>query len=692
MNVEGGMSGGKRHLKLGLAALSLLLGVLFFVSIWTYEVWSRRADENQLKEHARVIAASLWSFDARSPVDYLNIAMRLHHYERMTVFAEPDHYSFIQVEGEPPEPLDQWFLRMRLLWKNRMQVPVYYQGEVIGQLEVEHINKRIYTYLYWFLVVCLIWVGLKLFLQLLHGKQMLEVRVAERTAELENSKERLNVTLDSIGDSVIATDRDGIIVGMNSAASSLSGWLPADAKGKAFAEIFLLSQQDAENEPADLVALVLGTGSRVGPASLSRLRARNGQNYLVAASGAPIRKGESGDVLGVVFVLRDMTEASTLQERLQASEKMQAIGQLAGGIAHDFNNMLGGIMGATDLLRATVPASPTIDKYLDLLSGAAKTASGLADKLLVFSRQRPSSWEAIDLNGLVGDTASLLKSCIDGQIDVRLELTADACSVCGDPALLQSALLNMGINASHSIQGSGAITYCIREVVLDAETCNRQLSRLVPGPFFEVSIIDTGCGIEADVLPHIFEPFFTTRRKGKGTGLGLAVVAATVQQHGGSVAVSSELGKGTLFRVYLPPASLPQGEETSSIQDYRGASELILVVDDEDVIRESASAMLELQGYRVMTAVDGRDGLRRFEEHRDEIDLVLLDMIMPELSGRDCFAQMQQIRPDVRVILCSGFSMQEDVEAMKQAGLCGVLKKPFRKDDLADAVYRGLHA
>jgi PAS domain S-box-containing protein len=673
-------------------SISLLLGVLFFASVWACEVWSERSDKKQLEEHARVIAASLWSFDARSPVDYLNIAMRLHHYERMTVFAEPDHYAFIRVKGEPLGPLDQWFLQMRLIRKNRMQVPVYYQGQVIGQLEVDHINKRIYTYLYWFLVVCLIWVGLKLFLQLLHGKQLLEGRVAERTAELENSKERLNVTLDSIGDSVIATDIEGIIVGMNSAASGLSGWLLADAKGRPCAEVFPMFQQDADNEPADLVTLVLETGSRVGPASLSRLQARNGQNYLVAASGAPIRKGKSGDVLGVVFVLRDMTEASTLQERLQESEKMQAIGQLAGGIAHDFNNMLGGIMGATDLLRATVPASPKVDKYLGLLSGAAKTASGLADKLLVFSRQRPSSWDVIDLNGLVEDTASLLKSSIDRQIDVRLELTAAACSVCGDPSLLQSALLNMGINASHSIQGPGTITYCTRDVMLDAETCSRQSLHLAPGPFFEVSIIDTGCGIEADVLPHIFEPFFTTRRKGKGTGLGLAVVAATVQQHGGSVAVSSELGKGTLFRVYLPPASLPQGEETSSIQDYRGASELILVVDDEDVIRESASAMLELQGYRVITAVDGRDGLRRFEEHRDEIDLVLLDMIMPELSGRDCFAEMQKIRPGVRVILCSGFSMQEDVEAMRQSGLCGVLKKPYRKDDLAETVYRSLHA
>ncbi len=686
------MSRGKRQLKLSMLAISLLLGVLFCVSVWTHEVWSRGADEKQLEEHARVISVSLWSFDVQGPVDYLNIAMRLHNYERMTVFAEPDQSSFVQVEDGHLGRLDQWLLRMGLIRKSVMSVPVYYRGEVIGRLEVDHINKRIYSYLYWFLVVCLIWVGLKFFLQMLRGKQLLETRVAERTEELQNSKERLSVTLDSIGDCVIAADVEGVIFGMNSAASVLTGWASEDAKGRAFREICPMYQQGSEDDPPDLVALVLEAGSCVGPVAQLVLHSRGGQEFLVAASGAPIRRSESDDTRGVVFVLRDMTEEIELQERLRQSEKMQAIGQLAGGIAHDFNNMLGGIMGATDLLRATVPSSAQTDKYLNLLSGAAETASGLADKLLVFSRQRPASSAIIDLDHMIRDTASLLEGTIDRRIVICLELNAADGRVSGDQALLQSALLNMGINAAYSIQGSGTVTYRTRAVELDLRVCRLRNLQLEPGPYIEISIVDTGCGIDPQLLPHIFEPFVTTRPKEKGSGLGLAVVSATVQQHGGAMSVSSELDKGTHFRIYLPPARMEKSEKLSSPQPSRGGAEGILLIDDESVMRESVCAMLELLGYRVLVAADGRAGISRFRQHADEIDLVILDMIMPVMDGRECFAQLQQIRPDVRVILCSGFSMPEDVEAMKKAGLCGVLKKPFRKDELAETVFRVLHA
>ncbi len=686
------MNVGKWHLKLNMTVVSLLLGGLFGAAVWTVELWRERADVRLVEEHAQVVSSSLWNFDAQGPVDYLHIAMRLHNYERMTIVALPNDFSFIHVQDGPPGRMDRWLMRMGLIRHREMSTPIYYQHELIGRLDVVHVNKRVYSYLYWFLVVCLAWVGMKFFLQMLRGKQLLEIRVAERTAELRASEERLMVTLNSIGDSVIAADLHGIVIGLNPAAAVLTGWTQGAAVGRKFKEVCPVSPQNPQEKPLDPVDFVLKAGRRVGLVSRAKLRTRTQQQYLVAVSGSPIRKTETGDVMGVVFVLRDITEEVALQERLKQSEKMQAIGQLAGGIAHDFNNMLAIIMGAEELLRMIVPASPDAEKYLNLLSSAAGTAAGLTKQLLVFSRQSASSSEVVDLDRMVGDTASLLESTIDRRIDVRRDLAGGGCRIRGDRSVLQSALLNMGINAAHSISGCGAITYRTREVELDGDTCSRRGLQLQPGRYVEISILDTGCGIAPEVLPHIFEPFFTAGRNGKGTGLGLAVVEAAVQQHGGVVAVSSAVGEGSCFRVYLPPVRADQPGGSGLSQKSGDGSETILLVDDEAAIREMTGAMLEMLGYRVIAATNGREGVNQFRKHAGEIDLVLLDMVMPEMNGRDCFFELRKIRPDLRVVLCSGFSMQEEVEEMIKNGLCGVLQKPFRKDELADMVYRALHS
>jgi PAS domain S-box-containing protein len=682
----------KWHLKLNMTGVSLLLGGLFCAAVWTVELWRQRADVRQVEEHARVVSSSLWNFDALGPVDYLHIAMRLHNYERMTIVALPNDLPFIHVEDGPLGRLDRWLMHIGLIRRHGMSSPVYYQHELIGRLDVVHVNKRVYSYLYWFLVVCLAWVGMKFFLQMLRGKQLLEIRVAERTAELRASEERLLVTLNSIGDSVIAADVHGIVIGLNPAAAALTGWTQGAAVGRKFNEVCSISPQNPQEKPVDPVDFVLKAGRRIGLVSRAKLHARNQREYLVSVSGSPIRKTESGDVMGVVFVLRDITEEAALQERLKQSEKMQAIGQLAGGIAHDFNNMLGVIMGAEELLRLIVPASPDSEKYLNLLSSAAGTAAGLTKQLLVFSRQSPSSSEVMDLDRMVGDTASLLESTIDRRINVHRELDAGGCQVRGDRSVLQSALLNMGINASHSIQGCGTITYRTRVVELDARTCSLRGLKLPPGRHIEISILDTGRGIAPEVLPHIFEPFFTTSRNGKGTGLGLAVVEAAVQQHGGAVAVSSTMGKGSCFQIYLQPVRTDQPGAPGSAAESGGGSETILLVDDEDAIRKTTAAMLKMLGYQVIAAANGREGVSQFRKHAAEIDLVLLDMVMPEMNGRDCFFELRKIRPDLRVVLCSGFSMQEEVDEMVKNGLCGVLQKPFRKDELADMVYRALHS
>jgi PAS domain S-box-containing protein len=680
----------KWYLKLNMVQVSLLLGLLFSASVWIHEMRSQRADEKQVADHARVISQSLWSLERAAPLDYLYMAMQMHHYAHITVFELSNTAPFIDVSNGNLRPIDRKLEQLGMIRRKTMSTPIYYRNKVIGQLQVDHINKRIYLYLNWFLVTCLIWVGMKFFLQMIQGKQLLEVRVAERTAELQDSKDNLSVTLNSIADGVIATDIRGQVVRMNSVAADITGWVQADAIGHSFTEIFPAVSSDQSLETPDFVSDVFEAGRSVELTAKSKVVSRSGREYLISLSGAPIRKCESGEVIGVVFVLRDMTEAVALQERLQHSEKMRTIGQLAGGIAHDFNNLLGGIMGAGEMLRDLIPPAPETDKYLNMLERTAENAAALTGTLLVFSRRGTDSIQLVNLHDVIDDTVLLLHSTIDRRVEVSTDFETEDCLVRGDQSLLQSVLLNMGINAAHAIQASGTISYRTRIIEMDARTCSLRALQLKPGTYVEISIKDTGCGIDPAALPHIFEPFFTTRQAGKGTGLGLAAVEATAQQHGGAVSVSSELGCGTTFKIYLPQAQKDDHEAVVPAQDYWGNSELILLVDDEDILRESTGAILERLGYKVITATNGREGLDRFREHA--FKLVILDMIMPEMNGRDCFAELKKLQPDVRVILSTGYSMKEDIAAMKANGLSHILKKPYKKDDLAKAVYQSLHS
>ncbi len=508
--------------------------------------------------------------------------------------------------------------------------------------------------------------------------------------QLAEEKERLDVTLKSIGDGVITTDIDGNVVLMNPIAETLTEWPLPEAKGNPLKDIFNIVNAETSTPVENPVAKVLESGQIIDLADHTVLISRNGTRYRIADSGAPIRD-RSNEIIGVVLVFRDITEEYKIKEQLHQSQKMEAIGQLAGGIAHDFNNMLGGIIGATELLEDLIPHTPEIDGLYDIILKSSNKASDLTSKLLAFARKQPPASTVIDFHQTVEESVALLRNSIDRKINFVLALDAEQFNLVGDPSQLQSAVMNLAINSSHAMPRGGTITITSRTADLDAFYCDSSLFNIKAGLFIDLEVRDTGEGIPPEDLPRIFEPFFSSKGPNKGTGLGLAAVYGTIQQHGGSITAYSEVGKGTSIHIYLPLTTQrvePQAPKPMTVQ----GSGIILLVDDEPLMLATAKANLERLGYSIETAVNGALALERFEENPEKYDLVLLDMIMPVMSGKECFLKMIEIRPDVCVVLSSGFTQEEDLGEMKRLGLRGFIGKPYRKDELSQTIHHALHS
>ncbi|MBN2711934.1 MAG: PAS domain S-box protein [Planctomycetes bacterium] len=498
-------------------------------------------------------------------------------------------------------------------------------------------------------------------------------------------EQRLRVTLNSIGDGVIATDINRKITQINPVAERLTGWHRDDAIGRDLNDVFSIISTDTRLTDMDPVQSVLSTGETIHLDNQTVLVRRDDNKRRIADSVAPIRD-EDGHVVGVVLVFRDVTEDLALQEQLRQSQKLEAIGQLAGGVAHDFNNMLGGIFGLAELLSPHVSGNDLARKYLDLILETANRAAGLTESLLVFSRRQPTASTAIDVHDSINSALDLLRNTTDRRIVITASLEAESCRVVADPPQMQSAILNLCINAVHAMPEGGEIQISTQTTVLDKHYCLASTFDLVPGEYLQINIRDTGHGISAENLSRIFDPFFTTKEVGHGTGLGLAAVYGAIQKHHGAITVYSEEGVGTNFQILLPLAhDAPVSPEKASPEPVRGIGR-ILVVDDEPVMRMTAQDILEDLGYSVLLAENGKQALEQYRQEADNIDLVILDMIMPEMNGRDCFHAIREIRPDARVLLSSGFAPDEDIEKMQNSGLMGFVRKPYRLVALSQQV------
>ena len=499
----------------------------------------------------------------------------------------------------------------------------------------------------------------------------------------EEERARLVSAVEQMTEAIVITDVEGNIGYANQSY--------LDANG--------LSLDDVMGHPPELV------GADNGPAVQEEIRdrLRESRNW----SGSYLkRNSQTQDIMHMeatvslvrdahgkpshyIWVERNVTHERHLQEQLLHSQKLETVGRLAGGIAHDFNNLLGGILGHTALLKMHSTNSGEILNAAETIERTARRAADLTQKLLGFARQGKHQNVALSLHKCIQDCLELLR----GTLDERIQIVTDFCSenptIMGDPTQLEQILLNLSINARDAMEHGGILTFRTRIVDQDEETASER--GLPAGRFAHLEVSDNGPGIPLELQSRIFEPFFTTKDSSKGTGMGLAMVYGIVHNHGGAIQVESQPGSGATFVVSLPlvidkrpkkaaskPSPLPRG------------SGKVLVVDDEDLLRDVASRLLKHLGYEVATAADGIEACDYYESNYKEVDLVIIDMMMPRMAGPECFRKLKLCNPDVRAILSTGYSLNETAQALLDEGMMGFVQKPYMLSQLSEAVSRAL--
>lgn len=403
------------------------------------------------------------------------------------------------------------------------------------------------------------------------------------------------------------------------------------------------------------------------------------------------------DTVHLLGVATDITKRKELESQLRHSQKMEAIGQLAGGIAHDFNNLLSGVLGYSGLLKINYKNNDDIVHLADKIEQAGLGAQKLTEQLLGFARGGKDQHIPVSLHSTISSSLSLIGRTIEKSIKIVSDFAPEDLYTIGDPVQIQQIILNLAINArdamTESMGGSDGGTLSIKTEIVELDTPQTAQLRVSPGKYVALSIQDTGCGIEEEVAGRIFDPFFTTKRNDRGTGMGLSMVYGIVSSHGGSVQVESVVGQGSTFRVLLPFIDKPSNEaHTSQIGSSTHGTGKILVVDDHKVTREVTRKMLHKLGYEVVTAKDGLQGFEYYRKHHKSVDLLILDMIMPNMGAHQCFIECKKVNPDVRAILMSGYGRNNAVQNALDEGMLGFLKKPFQFNQLSEAIGQALDA
>lgn len=409
----------------------------------------------------------------------------------------------------------------------------------------------------------------------------------------------------------------------------------------------------------------------------------SGVRGTIAMTMSAIRDS-SGDITGFRGIARDVTEHKRLETQLLQAQKMEAIGTLAGGLAHDFNNLLMAIQGNISLLSLNPQASSLDPKRIENIEQCIRSGSELTRQLLGFARGGKYEVAPTDLNKLVLKTSDMFGHA-KKEISVHTELQDDLWSVEVDKGQIEQVLLNLYVNAWHAMPGGGQLLLKSENLHLDEAFVRAYEAE--PGRYVRISVTDTGVGMDEKTLQRVFEPFFTTRDKSQGSGLGLTSAYSIVRNHGGFISVYSEVGIGSTFNIYLPASdkTVEECEETTPGKIVTG-TECVLLIDDEDMILEVGCEILEKLGYSVLKAGSGNEALQLFHEHKNDIDLVILDMIMPEIGGSEVFDRIRAEAPGVKVILSSGYSMNHDADDIMKRGCNGFIQKPFDIQTLSEKI------
>jgi signal transduction histidine kinase/CheY-like chemotaxis protein len=404
-------------------------------------------------------------------------------------------------------------------------------------------------------------------------------------------------------------------------------------------------------------------------------------------------------VLRFATQIQELEEKRKIEEMLHHAQKLDAIGQLAGGIAHDFNNMLAGIGGYAQLIkRQFAKDNPKLDQYIDTILKASERAADLTNKLLAFARKGTYQMVPVDIHTAIAEVLQLLAHAIDKKIDIRQHLNASSATVMGDPTQIQNILINLALNARDAMPRGGIMSFTTGSIELQASDKRCTEFNLKPGWYITLVVADSGTGMDKTVLDHIYEPFFTTKGVGKGVGLGLASVYGSVKDHAGHIDVVSLPGEGSTFTVYLPHREAPIPIEpvppqTRMIETVAARGKgmgHILVIDDEKIVGELCEEILRLHGFSVTFFSNSPQGVTYYQQHFGEIDVVILDMIMPHMSGDECLREMLKVKPDAAVIISTGYDFTAKTQKIITKGIAGYIHKPFSERTVLAAINKAM--
>jgi len=505
---------------------------------------------------------------------------------------------------------------------------------------------------------------------------------------IRENEENLRITLNSIVDAVISTDENGNVKRMNPSAENNTGWSAEEAHGKSLPEVFNIKDFPAGEKSKIPFSQIVQSDSMSEMSESAILIDRNNVEKRISLTAAPIL-AVSGKTVGAVIVFRDISEKIKLEEQLRQSQKMDLIGRLTGGVAHDFNNMLAGILSAAEVLDLKFKGDEKNRKFIAFIKDAALKASGLTQKLLNFSRKEMRVLENVDVHNSISLAVDILQHSISPNIKIIKNFNAEKSIVSGDPSQLQSIILNLVINARDAMPGGGEVAIETFNMIMDAEHCRKSGFEIKPGIYIKISVKDTGKGIDDELKPRIFEPFFTTKSSKDGTGLGLSIVYGNVNDHGGAIEVANGVDGGSVFDIYLPILENVAWKKESDESIIPGKGK-ILIIEDEFILRSITESILNDLGYIVITAENGKTGLDLFRKYHRDIDVVLMDVVMPVMGGLEALIEIIKIDPLAVIYLISGNIENLGTDEMKNFGASGILQKPVTIPELSRVVSEGI--
>jgi PAS domain S-box-containing protein len=544
-------------------------------------------------------------------------------------------------------------------------VPIIFKKEPLGILLVDNLtSKRPLT---------------KGDLSLLMGiapQIAINITNASTYKKVQESEERFRSLSENTPDIIYALTQEGVFSYVNPAWERILGYSPSEVIGKKFTDFVKEGEATKFQQLFDQV----WEKKKIIPDTQGTFITRDGEERIFSANGGPNFDAE-GKVTSLVGILRDITEQTILENRLRQAKKMEAIGTLAGGIAHDFNNLLMGIQGYTSLILLKIDETHPFYDKLTGIGQQVQSGVDLTKQLLGFARGGKYEVMPININQILQQSSEMFGRT---RKEVRIErlLQEDLWNVEVDKGQIEQAFLNLYVNAWQAMPQGGSLVLETQNIVLTSPGPYQ----LQPGKYVKISITDTGEGMDENLIERIFEPFFTTKEMGRGTGLGLAMVYGIVKSHGGSIFAQSEKGRGTVFSIYLPASDKPVVPEGKTTPKAVRGHETILLIDDEEVVLTVTRELLENLGYRVLPADNGQEGISLFRDQQQEISLVILDMIMPDIKGSEIFSQLREIDPGVKVLLSSGYSIDGQATQLIEKGCRAFIQKPYTVSELSQKV------